>query len=330
MLDDHTDWVKKQYAKFASEAMFKGTEKSYSSVHDTLIYKMLPVFAKDSDWLHKVRHTVILYRGHWLKALSLFYNKHKHYIDLSLKSVTSKQASKQAELIENSLDANRNTLYSVLLEVKYNLDRCRDITERLVRPYLRKVVSMARMYAREPEAFFENYQNGYHGVLMAIGRYNTNIGAYAFIVSMWIQSSMVGGITKLSNTINFPDKTWKHKRLFDKHPNMSYADISKKYGIEVDSLEDSANLLEARNAMPLLEENDEEADGLEAYHDKSTEHEHQLNQAIQQIILFGSRLSSVNKAILSILFDTDALISEPDKDELRRETYRQLSLQLVS
>jgi hypothetical protein len=165
---------------------------------------------------------------------------------------------------------------------------------------------------------------------MAIGRYNTNIGAYAYIVSMWIQSSMVGGITKLSNTINIPDKTWKHKRLLDKHPNMSYEEISKRYDIDVKSIEDSVNLLEARNAMPLIEENDEEADGLESYHDKSAEREMQLSQANQQIILFGSHMKPRYKAIISLLFDVDCLASSPNGDEVRRETMRQLSLQLAT
>lgn len=320
-VDAHTDWVRRQYARFAVGSIFKDLKKAYSSVNDSLVFTELPVLVGD-DWLDRVRNDVNLYRGHWIKALRSFIQQYGDYQFLCMSD--SPADKRQAAAIELDLDANDRSLYGVIAEVKHNLARISKILERMVRPYLRKLVSLAKTFAREPTAFFENYQNGYHGILSAIGRYDVRIGAYAFIVDMWIKSYMVSGISTASNTIKMPSRIWKHRRLLEKHSNMEVEQIAKKHGIDPSLLQDSARLLDVRNAMPIIEESDEQADNLEDYHDRRHEQEHEISQLRQQLETYSRSLAPHDRLVLSIAFDIDLHTSEIPKADLDREAARQL------
>jgi DNA-directed RNA polymerase sigma subunit (sigma70/sigma32) len=321
VLDLHTDWVRTQYAKFAAGSVFKQLRKSYSSVGDHLLYTMLPVLG-GPDWLTRIRSEVKLHRGHWIKALNAFINQYGEYQQLCLAEDSA--SKRKAEAIELELDASENSLYGVIAEVRHQLNRISGIIERMVRPYLRKIVSLARMFANEPWAFFENYQNGYHGIMLAIGRYDTNLGAYAFVADLWIRSYMVNGISVASNTIKMPSRVWKHRTLLERNSHMDVDQIAKREGIDPKLLQDSAHLLEIRNAMPIIEESDENAESLEDYHDRRQERESEVAQVRQQIETYSRKLSSQDRLILSIAFDVDLHNDPLDPGVAQREAARQL------
>lgn len=325
-IDVSTDWVRRQYAQLAVEALFKETIKSYSSVSDYGLFRSVPVLTGD-NWLDTVRNEICVYRGHWIRVLSVFIKQYSPY----LKYVMDPDKTREAEAIELELDASVNSLYGVISETCHLMERVSGILDRMVRPYLRKIVSLAKTYAREPESFFENYQNGYHGVLMAIGRYDIRFGAYAFIVEMWLKSRMINGITAASNSVTMPDRIWKHKRILDRYPNMEIEQIAKREGIDASLLRDSMHLLEVRNAMPLIEENDENANDLECYHDHQADREHDLSISRQQLEMYSRKLNSVDRLVISVAFDVDMHSAESiDKDELERETARQLYASRIS
>jgi DNA-directed RNA polymerase specialized sigma subunit len=321
VMDLHTDWVRSQYARFASSSVFKQLRKSYSSVGDHLLYTMLPVL-NGPDWLKRTRNEVKLHRGHWIKALKTFIDAYGVYCQLCL--ADDKASQKRAAEIELELDASPNSLYGVIAEVQYQLNRISGIIERMVRPYLRKIVSLARSFANEPWAFFENYQNGYHGIMLAIGRYDTTLGAYAFIADTWIRSYMVNGISVASNTIRMPSRVWKHRSLLERNSHMDIEAIAKREGIDAKLLHDSAHLLEIRNAMPIIEESDENADSLEDYHDRRQENESEVAQVRQQIETYSKGLSPRDRLILSIAFDVDLHTADLDPKVMQREAARQL------
>lgn len=320
LIDDATDWTRRRYATLAVDAAFKETTKSFTSIGDSLLFSMTPVLINE-DWLDRVRNEVGLYRGHWISSLSAFMKKYGSYLQYSV----DESKRKEAEEIELELDASVNSLYGVIAEVKHLMERISCILDRMVRPYLRKIVSLAKTYAREPEAFFENYQNGYHGVLMAIGKYDVRIGAYAFIVELWLKSRMINGITAISNSVTMPERIWKHKRLFDKNPNLSIEQLAKRELISPEMLRDSMHLLDVRNAMSLIEENDENADSLECYHDRQADKEHDLSLSRQQLSIYSKKLKPFERVVLSVTFDVDMHTADSiDPIALEREAARQL------
>lgn len=316
-LDDCTDFVRRQYAKVTVDALYKGTRKSFSSVDDHNLFAALPTLT-DENWLDVVRNELIMYRGHWIHILSSFLKRYENYLVVAI----DESERRKSEAMEAELDASSNSLYGAVAEVKHLMNRVSGILERMVRPYLRKIVSLAKTYARDPDVFFENYQNGYHGVLTAIGRYDMRIGAYAFIVEQQLRSRMVSGMSSL---ISMPDRLWKHKRLIDKNPNLEIEAIAKKEGIDVSLLQDSMHLLEVRNAMPLIEESDENADELECYHDAQADQEHDLALVKQQLAVYSKNIKQRDRLILSIAFDVDMFEGiTVSQDELDKEAVRQL------
>jgi DNA-directed RNA polymerase sigma subunit (sigma70/sigma32) len=320
-LDCHTDWVRHQYARFATSAIFKQLRKSHSSVGDHLLYTMLPQL-NGPNWLDLVRKDINLHRGHWIKAIQGFLKRYECYQDLCISDDPA--ARKKAEAIELELDASSHSLYGAIAEARHQLNRVSGIIERMVRPYLRKIVSLARAFANEPWAFFENYQNGYHGILLAIGRYDTRIGAYAFIADMWIKSYMVNGISVASNTIKMPSRVWKHRSILERNSHLEIEQIAKREGIDAKLLHDSAHLLDIRNAMPIIEESDENAESLEDYHDRRVERENEVAQTRQQIEAYSKGLSARDRLVLSIAFDIDLHLNDIDQQMLDREAARQL------
>jgi DNA-directed RNA polymerase specialized sigma subunit len=316
-LDGTTDFIRRQYAVLAVDALFKGTEKSYSSISDYGLFRALPILTEE-DWLDIVRNDLIVYRGHWIRVLTAFLKKYEIY----LQYVCTQDP--KAATIEDELDASPNSLYGAVMEARHQLDRVTGILERMVRPYLRKVVSLARTFARFPGAFEENYQNGYHGVLLAIGRYDVRIGAFAFMVEMWIKSKMITGVTSASNSMTMPTRIWKHKKILDRHPNLEVDEIAKLEKIDSNLLQNSMQLLKSRNAMPLIEENDENSESLECYHDTQVDREHDLMLVRQQLETYSKNLRVRDRIILSIAFDVDMNIDEIDQNELDHEAARQL------
>jgi len=317
-LDHTTDFVRRQYGILTVDALFKGTEKSYSSISDYGLFLALPILT-DENWLDIVRNDLIVYRGHWIRVLGMFIKKYEAYLQYVCTC-----DSKAASAIEDELDASPNSLYGAIMDTRYLLDRITGILERMVRPYLRKVVSLARTFARYPGAFEENYQNGYHGVLLAIGRYDVRIGAFAYMVEMWIKSKMITGVTSASNSMTMPNRIWKHKKILDRYPNLEVDDIAKREHIDPALLQSSMQLLKSRNAMPLIEENDENSESLECYHDTQADREHDLALIRQQLETYSKNLKVRDRIILSIAFDVDMNIDEIDQNEIDREAARQL------
>ena len=122
-----------------------------------------------------------------------------------------------------------------------------------------------------------------------------------------------------------PHRLWKHKRLIDKNPNLEIEAIAKKEGIDVSLLQDSMHLLEVRNAMPLIEESDENADELECYHDAQADQEHDLALVKQQLAVYSKNIKQRDRLILSIAFDVDMFEGiTVSQDELDKEAVRQL------
>jgi RNA polymerase sigma factor (sigma-70 family) len=322
VLDNHTPWISNEYARIVVAVIFRGSKKSYSTVSDRSYITTLPMMRRP-DWLQHVRATVSPFRELLLNTLSTF----EHTCAQLPAWVVDERGLAKLTALERDLKCRPGALYGVYTEVQYQLQRCYDISTRMARPYLRRVVSVAKQYAstNEPEAFLDNYQNGYIGVITAIGKYDTRFGAFAFFVDIWIKNRMISGISSASNAMALPERVWKHKRILDKHSGKEIDEIADIVNVNADLLRSSAMLLEVRNAAPLLEENDEHhnTDVLDDYHDAESIEVENQNIVNDQLRLYTKHLSKESRIVLGLAFDVNMFNDVPAED-VERETARQL------
>lgn len=318
---DVTDYVRRVYGKLVVEAIFRRKQKSLSTDNDRYYLTTLPGMHRD-DWLIAVRKHVSPIREIWINTLNHFIKTNLNM--LSLGRASDVHAAEIMTRVESKYDCPPGALYGVIAEAQYQMTRAQGIVDRMSRPYLRRVVSLAKTYANEPEAFLENYQSGFQGVLTAIGKYDGRFGAFAFLVDIWVRNRMIAGITKSSNSFTLPDRVWKHKRLLDKHSNKDVEEIAALEGVSADLLRDSAHLLDVRNASQIIEESDEDNEIFEAYHDKQAAEEEDDTLVIEQVRLLASKLSAAHRLVLSLAFDVDLHKDNVKPEDIRVETARQL------
>lgn len=318
-VDVNSTWTKTEYAKLAVATIFKKSGNgSYSTVSDRYFVTTLPLLDKP-DWLTTVRTHVSPFRDLLNTMMSAFEIKCSSLPYWS----SSERWLPRIQALERELGCTTGGLYGAFAEVQYQLQRYHDISNRMSRPYLRRIVSVAKGFANRPDAFLENYQNGYHGALIAIGKYDSRKGAFAFFVDVWIKNRMISGITNASNSISLPERVWKHKRLLERHSNKEIDEIAKIEGVNADLLRNSALLLDVRNAAPLIEENDENNESLDDYHDLEaleSENQHIVNDQLQ---LYTKKLSARSRLVLGLAFDVNLFNEVPEAD-VEREAARQL------
>ena len=330
-VDTHTNWITTEYAKLVVATIFKGankSNKSYSMVSDRYFVTTLPQTShlrfqakSSSAWLHVVRDQVAPFREIHLETLSRF---EKHCSALSVWSAADSTYAK-VQMLEKELGCGTGGLYGAVAEAKAQLARCHDITARMARPYLRRVVSEAMRFAKtnDPNAFLDNYQNGYWGVMTAIGKYNTHVGAFAYFVDIWIKNKMISGISNASNSMSLPDRVWRHKKFLDAHPTKTVGEIAKLEGVSPDLLSSSSQLLEVRTAAPLIEENDENADSLDDYHDRDIEEIENHTLVLDQLKLYTKHLSAQHRLVLGLAFDVN-LFNDIPQEDIEKEAAKQL------
>lgn len=318
VVDKHCLWVRRFYADMVVSAIFKGSKRSFSPISDRYLYTILPLIGSPG-WLGYVRVFVAPFRALLMRMLTDF-ERACDGVDLSPHTAVGLRRLQDLEL---ELACTHKHLFGLQAEVREQLDRCGKYSQKMALPYLRRVVSQAKFHANVPEAFLENYQNGVHGVMTAIGKYHPSIGAFAFIVDIWITNKMIGGISNASNALALPERVWKHKRLLDKHQNKSVEDIAAAEGVNSDLLQDSVRLLEVRNAAPLIEENDENAERLEAYHDMNAADDENRLVLEDQLRKYTRKITKRDRIALSLVFDVSLFNDVPELDVLR-ETARQL------
>jgi len=331
VVDTHTTWVTKEYARLVVATIFKGTSKSnksYSTISDRYFVTTLPQTShlrfqvkSASAWLRVVRDQVAPFREIHLDTLSAF---EKQCSALATWSAVESTYPK-VHALEQDLGCTTGGLYGAVAEARAQLERCHDIVARMARPYLRRVVSEAMRFARtnDPNAFLDNYQNGYWGVMTAIGKYNVNVGAFAYFVDIWIKNKMIGGISNASNSMSLPDRVWRHKRYLDAHPTKTVEEIAKIEGVSPDLLSSSSQLLEVRTAAPLIEENDENADSLDDYHDRDIEEIENHTLVLDQLKLYTKHLSAQHRLVLGLAFDVNLFNPVPQED-VEKEAAKQL------
>lgn len=317
-VDLNSTWTKTEYAKLTVATIFRASKGSYSTVSDRYFVTTLPLLSSP-NWLDTVRTHVSPFRELLLSMMLAFEHKCASITHWS----TAERWLPRIEALECDLGCTTGGLYGAFSEVQYQLQRCHDISLRMSRPYLRRIVSVAKGFANKPDAFLENYQNGYHGAMIAIGKYDSRKGAFAFFVDVWIKNRMISGITNASNSISLPERVWKHKRLLDRHSNKDLAEIARIEGVNEDLLRSSEHLLDVRNAAPLIEENDENNESLDDYHDLEaleSENQHIVNDQLQ---LYTKKLSARSRLVLGLAFDVN-LFNEVPAADVEREAARQL------
>lgn len=335
VVDKQSSWFKREYIAIAQSYIDTPADRnSYAaSSDDTLIAASLFWIATpNTDWISKIRIDVTLYRAYWLRSISKLSKILATYNDDALVPVDDTDyihARERCSCVESELGVSSDILYGLALEVNYWVRRIDKIVDKMICPYLRRVVVLSKMYiSGDPDAFLDNFNSGVEGIHKAIGRYDTNMGAFAGLVDTWVRNTIITWVKRTTNPIRVPDRVHTHKRkyaqLLEQHPQLDTFDAARMLGVSESTLQESLKLSDMQGMSPLIDESmtDDFGVGNEAYIDTDLMDTDSVNSLVSE---YRDILSKHDIAMLAVLFDID--IEEPlDKEAAEREAARQLLL----
>lgn len=105
----------------------------------------------------------------------------------------------EIERVERATGCAGNTLYFLVMKIDELWRRCQKVRERIIKAYLRIAFreSLKRSYGEHQ--VFDNFQNGYFGVVRATSSYDSDIGvSFGSYARHWVRQSIWFGLKKES------------------------------------------------------------------------------------------------------------------------------------
>lgn len=334
-LDEDSTIVREFYMNLVYHANRKGTKKTFSTVND----RFACVYAHTVGmpmWLYAVRRYVRIYRAYWMSLLGTIVEQLPAIVaqlDSQLDRPLDDRSPVSLSSCGVTFEVPYHRAYGLVNVLNANWARIKDVERRISVPFLRRVGTLARNFAREPEVFLEHYQHGFEGVLIALSKYDSEYGSFASQVNMWVNNRMIHSIKQSNSFIRIPDRMYKLRVLVDKHrkknPNATLQDVADAESVDIKSLESAVALHDRQNVAMLIDDVDD--DEPEAYTDLSLEQDKEANDLSQQLHHYMLGLTDTERLILFLFYDYDSIDVGKmlvDKAELERETFRQLGFVL--
>lgn len=332
-LDEASDVVQTMYMSLVYHSLRKQTKKTFSTVNDKYASYYAHLTGRPL-WLYGVRRYVRIYRAYWVSLLTDFVD--------SVPSILAQLEEPSSIAVDDRKPVTFTLLgtefslpylraYGVCSSIMARWPRIKDVERRITVPFLRRVGTLARNFAREPNTFEEHYQHGFEGVLIALSKYDPEQGSFASQVNMWVANRMIHSIKQSNSFIRIPDRMYKLRVLVDKHrkhnPNASLDDIAVSEGVDAKALEAAVVLHDRQNIAPLIDDLDD--DEPEAYTDYALEIDREASDVAQQVDFYTRNLTQSERVLLFLVYDYDAAFPPFSEEGARRrvelETFRQLA-----
>lgn len=337
VIDCECSLIRSFYLDLVYHAYRKGTKKTFSTVNDAYLCSFAHVIG-EPDWLYAVRRYARVYRAYWYSVLSDLYDQIPE-IEAQVLSQSDVPLDDRSpiSLVLFGVTAyiSYHRIWGILNSLKANWFRIKDIERRVSVPFLRRVGTLARSFAREPEIFMDHYQHGYEGVAIALSKYDSEYGSFASQVNMWVNNRMIYSIKQSNSFIRIPDRMYKLRVAVDrrrkKNPNATLEEISILEGVDIRLVENAVALHDMQNVASLIDDLDEEGDEPEAYTDVALEQDRETVDMSQQLAHYTAELTAMERLVLFLFYDYESLVVDKmciDPAALDYETFRQLSFVL--
>lgn len=329
LVDAQCDYIKAAYSSITFHAIRKDTLKTFTTYADKNTLRFVsrfvagpqPELNQGQAWLKEIQKHVRIYRSYWVEI-----------VDRCLEAAvlqyrTGKPAQPSAENPYVPV-YHEDMLYGTLNALRLRYRRIKDIEDRLSRPFVRRVATVARNFARDPDLFRVHYQQGYCGVLIAAGRYDPEFGSFASQVNMWVSNQVIGSIKTENTMFKVPDRVYKHRELVEayrrKNPAVTLEEIAEKENIDLKTLEHSLSLQNMQNVSQILDDLDDDEPA--SYMDMSHENTKQIESVTEQLDKYSADLTDAERVVLALLFDYDSVAHNrrSEAEDVRREAFRQV------
>lgn len=337
LIDSECTLIRSFYLNLVYHAYRKGTKKTFSTVNDAFLCSYAHLIGQD-NWLYAIRRFARVYRAYWLSALSDLYDQ---IPELEKELLASSDVPlDDREPVSLSLYGVKSTVpycraWGIVNVLRANWSRIKDIERRVAVPFLRRVGTLARSFAREPEIFMDHYQHGFEGVLIALSKYDSEYGSFASQVNMWVNNRMIYSIKQSNSFIRIPDRMYKLRVLVDKrrkrNPNISLDEISSLESVDIRLVENAVALHDMQNVASIIDDIDDDSDEPEAYADVAIEQDREAIDMSQQLTHYTSELTREERLALFLFYDYETTCVDNlllDSKAVEQETFRQLSFVL--
>lgn len=341
VLDRCSSCVRMRYAEIVRNYAFHPVDKRSSHASrgpDTIllgsVFWLSDPEAKSSvHYMDVIRNQVHLFRLFWLDFLCDVGNKTHRYRMLAGTDYGREEAKQEEAELTKLFGVRGDCLYGMSCAVALAVQRNTRIIDKLTYPYLRKVVTHAKHYGiTNHQMFKENFQNGSTGIRIAIGRHDSELGAFASSVDRWIRNRIMTFIRANGMLIPIPDKAFTIKNIVDralsKNPSLTLEDIAEAENLKYSHVVEAINMVEAQSGsyIDLADEDEATSKHNNSYIDRSTDSESVENQVHEQINDYATVLNIHDRALLTVVYGVAGIYTPPKihKSVVIRERARQL------